>query len=149
MVGSPASSLTVLADQLDAAAPTAELEAAAGQLQAASDLRASLAGMALPAVSADLQAVRSSLNATEPALEAAQAAAAAYLALFYPGGGAPPGAWAALVGEVQGASSAASSGLAQAPPDTSQPDQARACWVSGVGAEVGAVQLQPAERFCC
>lgn len=134
LMGSPTGLSSSLANQLEAAVPLGALDAALAQLQDAVNLCSSIASLwPLLDVVADLQAVQASLNATAPQLEGALAAGDQYLALCYPGGGAPAPAWATLVGEVQGAAGEVGDAVAQAPADTSDSDQARAAWLWGDG----------------
>ncbi|KAI7843414.1 hypothetical protein COHA_002892 [Chlorella ohadii] len=125
LLGDPAypSAPTSLADQLDSALPLDTVSAALSQLQAADAVRGSIAGLGLQAAADGLLAAKQALQGSEAQLEAALAAAQAYVTV-YPSGGGPAAEWAGLVAALQAAASAASAAVGQAPTDASWADQA-------------------------
>ena len=123
-----------LADTLDLALPLASVDAAMQQLQAAASLRTQLQSLGLPAAIAALQAAHDDLVGSKPQLQSVLAAMNSYVSSWYPSGGAPAGAWTALVAAVQAAGSAAGAAVGQVPPLGPVFTQVgKACRISGPG----------------
>lgn len=97
--------------------PLDALSAAQAQLQEADTVRGTLAGLGLQAAADALLEAKQSLSGSEAQLGEASTLAQAYVAAYYPAGGASLAEWSDLVAALQSAASAMSAVVSQAPAD--------------------------------